>query len=159
MLHVAVELCRPGDVLVVGLTADNYDGMFGDLLAASAQARGVRGLVIDAGVRDTAELQAMGFPVWSRAVSARGTVKATPGCVNVPVVCAGCQVDPGDVVVADDDGVVVVRRESAAAAREASEARTNAEAATRARLAAGESGLDIYGMRDKLAAAGLEYID
>jgi 4-hydroxy-4-methyl-2-oxoglutarate aldolase len=159
MLHVAVELCRPGDVLVVGLTADNYDGMFGDLLAASAQARGVRGLVIDAGVRDTAELQAMGFPVWSRAVSARGTVKATPGCVNVPVVCAGCQVDPGDVVIADDDGVVVVRRESAAAAREASEARTNAEAATRARLAAGESGLDIYGMRDKLAAAGLEYID
>lgn len=157
MLHVAVELCQPGDILVVGVSAANSDGMFGDLLATSAKSHGIQGLVIDAGVRDTAELTRMEFPVWCKVISAKGTVKETPGLVNKPVVCAGCLVNPGDVVVADDDGVCIVPRDAGAEALELSRARTENEKCVRERLAAGELGLDIYRMRDKLAAAGLEY--
>lgn len=159
MIHVAIEQVRPGDVLVVACTTDNSDGMFGDLLATSLEARGGIGLVIDAGVRDVRVLTQMGFPVWSRAISAKGTVKATLGSVNVPVVCAGALVHPGDVVVADDDGVVVVPRLEAAAVAAAGRKREANEEEKRRRLAAGELGLDMYGMREGLAKAGLVYRD
>ncbi len=159
MLHVAVEQCRPGDLLVVAVTTDNTDGMFGDLLATSLLARQVRGLVIDAGVRDVKSLQDMGFPAWARAISAKGTVKATPGSVNIPVICAGALVTPGDVIVADDDGVVVVPSAGAASVAALGLKRAANEEDKRRRLAAGELGLDLYGMRPALAAAGLVYVD
>ncbi|MES2187464.1 MAG: 4-carboxy-4-hydroxy-2-oxoadipate aldolase/oxaloacetate decarboxylase [Pseudomonadota bacterium] len=159
MLHAAAEQIREGDVVVMACTTENTDGYFGELLATSYRARGARGLVIDGGCRDVRELTEMQFPVFARAFSAKGTVKGSVGSINVPVVCAGVLVRPGDVVMADDDGVLVVPREHAAAAAEASAKRETKEAATRARLSAGELGLDIYGMRDALAKAGLYYVD
>ncbi|MCL2470582.1 MAG: 4-carboxy-4-hydroxy-2-oxoadipate aldolase/oxaloacetate decarboxylase [Propionibacteriaceae bacterium] len=159
MMHVVAELIQEGDVVVAGITSDCPGGYFGDLLATSFKSRGAKGLVIDAGVRDTAQYEAMGFPVWSKYICAQGTVKDTVGSVNVPVMCAGQLVRPGDIVVADDDGVIVVPNELAASAARGALARENSETDKRAKFAKGELGLDMYSMRDGLKTAGLRYVD
>ncbi|MCI0487760.1 MAG: 4-carboxy-4-hydroxy-2-oxoadipate aldolase/oxaloacetate decarboxylase [Blastocatellia bacterium] len=159
MIHAAIEVCQPGDVLVVVPTSESFDGMFGELLATSCRAHAVAGLVIDAGVRDVADLTAMNFPVWSRAISAQGTVKASPGSVNVEVVCAGALVRPGDCIVGDQDGVVVVKRARAAEVARLGAARIERERKNRERLRAGELGVDFYGLRAKLVELGVEYVD
>ncbi|MBS1811259.1 MAG: 4-carboxy-4-hydroxy-2-oxoadipate aldolase/oxaloacetate decarboxylase [Acidobacteria bacterium] len=159
MIHAAIEVCQPGDVLVVTTTSESTDGMFGELLATSCQAHGIRGLIIDAGVRDVADLTAMDFPVWSKAISAQGTVKATPGSVNIDVVCAGAIVRSGDVIVGDLDGVVVVKRELAAEVAQLGQKRIEKEQRSRERLQAGELGIDFYGLRAKLKELGVEYLD
>lgn len=159
MIHAAIEVCQPGDVLVVTTTSESTDGMFGELLATSCQAHGIRGLVIDAGVRDVTDLTALEFPVWAKAISAQGTVKATPGSVNVEVVCAGAIIRPGDVIVGDQDGVVVVKRETAAEVAIRGQQRIEKEQKSRERLKAGELGVDFYGLRAKLKELGVEYVD
>ena len=159
MIHASIAVCQPGDVLVVVTTSESTDGMFGELLGVSCQAHGVAGLIIDAGVRDTTELAAMNFPVWAKAVSAQGTVKSTAGDVNIPVVCAGAMIVPGDVIVGDSDGVVVVPREKAVEVAQASEQRLAKEEKTRQRLRSGELGLDFYGLRAKLVELGVEFVD
>jgi len=159
MIHAAIEFCREGDVLVVSTTSESTDGMFGELLAESARAHGVVGLVIDAGVRDVRDLTEMQFPAWSKAVSAQGTVKATAGSVNVPIICAGATVRPGDVIVADADGVVVVKRETAEEVARLAAERLAKEQKSRERLKAGELGVDFYGLRAKLAELGVRYVD
>ena len=159
MIHAAIEVCKPGDILVVTTTSESSDGMFGDLLAVSARAHGAVGLIIDAGVRDVADLTSMDFPVWSKAVSAQGTVKATAGSVNVPVVAAGARIHPGDVIVADLDGVVVVPRELAAQVAKLGEERLAKEEQSRQKLRDGELGLDFYGLRAKLTELGAKWID
>lgn len=159
MIHAAIEVCQPGDVLVVTTISESTDGMFGELLATSCQAHGIAGLIIDAGVRDVADLTAMDFPVWAKAISAQGTVKATPGSVNVEVICAGALIRPGDVVVGDVDGVVVVKRELAAEVATLGQKRLEKEAQSRAKLKAGELGVDFYGLRAKLKELGVEYVD
>ena len=159
MIHVAVEQCQKGDIVVVGCTSDNTDGMFGELLATALRARGVSGLIIDAGCRDVRPISEMGFPVWSKAISAKGTVKSTLGCVNIPVVCAGVNVEPGDVVVADDDGVVVIPRSLAVETAQKAQKRKDDEDGKRKQLEAGTLSLDMYKMREPLAKAGLIYLD
>ena len=159
MLHVAIEQCQPGDIVVLGCTTDNTDGMIGDLIATSLKARGVKGVILDAGCRDVAVLKEMGFPIWARAISSKGTVKATLGSVNIPVVCAGVYVEPGDAVVADDDGVVVVPKRYAVETAAKAQKRFDDEEAKRVKLASGILGLDMYNMREPLAKAGLIYVD
>jgi 4-hydroxy-4-methyl-2-oxoglutarate aldolase len=159
MIHAAIEVCEPGDALIVTTTSESDDGMFGELLATSCRAHGIVGLVIDAGVRDVADLTSMNFPVWSKAISAQGTVKASPGSVNIDVVCAGAIVHPGDVIIGDQDGVVVVRRDAALEVARLGSARVEKEQKSRERLRAGELGLDFYGLRAKLAELGVHYLD